>query len=65
MQNKKGLAAVIALVIVAVIVVVCLLKGCGSAKEFKVTFDSMGGSSVNNQIVKEGEKVAKPSDPSE
>ena len=31
--------------------------------EFNVLFDSDGGSSVASQIVKSGEKVIKPSDP--
>lgn len=42
-----------------------LLTGCGEKKEdqFTVTFDSMGGSTVESQEVSDGDKASKPSDP--
>lgn len=40
------------------------LTGCGCSKrEYQVTFDSKGGSSVSNQVVKQGEVVIEPEDP--
>ena len=41
------------------------LTGCGcSKKEFTVSFNSNGGSSVSSQSVKDGQSASKPTDPS-
>lgn len=47
------------------LVVSCLfLTACGCTKEdYKVTFDSNGGSSVSSQTVEKGETAKKPTDP--
>ena len=62
MENKKGVIGVVVAALVIIIVIFLLIKGCG-AKEYKVTFDSNGGSAVNSQTVKEGDVVTKPTDP--
>ncbi len=43
----------------------CLfLTGCGcSRKEYSVAFNTDGGSAVSTQIVKKGDKITKPADP--
>ncbi len=62
-ENKKTLAGIIifAVVVIAVIIIL-LLRGCG-AKEYKVTFDSNGGTAISEIIVKENETITKPADP--
>lgn len=43
--------------------VVSLLSGCNEAKEQIVNFESNGGTHINLQRIKNGQKVAKPNDP--
>ena len=50
------------LLILVVLSTLIMLFSCG-AKEYTVTFDADGGSSVEAQIVKEGEKVTVPTEP--
>lgn len=52
----------IALISVAVILII-LYFVIGGSKDYKVVFDSNGGTSVPEQIVKKGEKVSKPTNP--
>ncbi len=62
MQGKKGIVAIVVAVIAVIVIAILLLKGC-AVKEYKVTFDSNGGSAVSSQTVKEGETVTEPEDP--
>ena len=57
-------------ILVVLVTLLCVLgfASCGGGKEpavktYKVTFDSNGGSAVPTASVKEGEKVARPEDP--
>jgi len=61
-MNKKTIYAIVGLVVLAAISV-ALYFILGSKKEYTITFDTDGGSSVSSQTVVEGEKVVKPSDP--
>ncbi len=60
-KKTKIICGVISGIIVIVLAILFFLKGC--AKEFTVSFDSNGGSLINNIDVKENEKINKPSDP--
>lgn len=48
------------LIIVASITLLC---ACSIKKEYEVVFDTRGGSSIDSQTVKKGQKVDKPKDP--
>ena len=50
--------------VVLILIVVLSLSACGKKESFTVTFDSVGGSSVESQTVEKGECATKPSDPS-
>ena len=60
-NNNKTIIGIIVGVLVVLLLVLLLLKGCG--KEYTVTFDSNGGTTVASVKVKEGETVTKPEDP--
>ena len=66
-EEKKGInkyliiLGIIAILLIGVIIAFLLIKG--NPKEYIVTFDSNGGSSIEAVIVKENEKVTKPKDP--
>lgn len=61
MEGKKR---TIIIVIGVVLIIVCLVAYFIFAnKKYTITFDSDGGSVVEKQIVKRGEKVNKPTDP--
>ena len=47
-----------------IILLSCMLSGCKKTVSYTVTFDSMGGSTIEPQIVKEGKQITKPTDPS-
>lgn len=53
------------LVLCLLMICACMfLTGCGcSRKEYTITFDTAGGSSVSTQVIKKGDKVTKPADP--
>lgn len=62
-DTSLGVKLVLAIIIIAVIVIL-LLKSCGSPKvEYKITFDTNGGSNVAEVVVEEDSKVSKPVDP--
>lgn len=46
-----------------VVLIGCLFSACSKEITYTVVFDSMGGSSVESQIVKEGEVITKPNNP--
>ncbi|MBS1416292.1 MAG: leucine-rich repeat protein [Clostridia bacterium] len=50
------------ILIVLVVVLLLVFAGCG-ATTYKVTFDTDGGSAVETQTVKEGEKAVRPANP--
>ena len=60
-SNSKGIIAIL-LVLAAISIGLYFLLG-KSGGEFKVLFDSDGGSQVTEQVVKKGDKVTKPQDP--
>ena len=63
MENKKFIiGSVIGIILLIIIGTIFLIKGC-ALKQYTITFDSNGGSSVSEQIVKENHKVTKPVDP--
>ncbi len=61
-KNKKKIAIAVIAVIAILIIILLLIKVC-SVKEYKITFDSNGGSEVSSAIVKENNKIPKPADP--
>ncbi len=62
-ESSNDIKGIIGIVVglVALLIILFLIKGC--SKEYVVTFDSDGGSSIESVKVKENEKVEKPSDP--
>lgn len=46
-----------------VLLTVFLFVGCSNTNTYTVSFDSMGGTTIDSQTVKAGESVKKPSDP--
>ncbi len=60
-KNKKIVIGVI-IGVVLIVIALLLLKGC-QRKEYTVTFDSDGGSTLESIKVKENEKVKRPSNP--
>ncbi len=61
-QQKKKKAAIIVAVIILLFLILLLLL-LFMKKEYKITFDSNGGSEVASVTVKENEKLEKPEDP--
>ncbi len=61
-QQKKKHAAIIVAVIILLLLILLLLF-LFMKKEYKVTFDSNGGSEVAAVTIKENEKLEKPEDP--
>lgn len=62
-DESFGTKVVVAIVVIAIIVVL-LLKACsGKTEEYKVTFDSNGGSNVAVLTIKEDGTATKPADP--
>ena len=60
-KEQKIMIGVLVGVVILAILIFFLLKGC--VKEYTITFDSNGGTSVEPIKVKEKEKVPKPNDP--
>ena len=62
-ENKKTLVGIIvfAVVVIAVIIIL-LLRGCGTP-EYKITFDTNGGSTVSEIVIKQNGTITKPTDP--
>ena len=61
-QQKKKYAAIIVAVIILLLLILLLLL-LFMKKEYKITFDSNGGSEVAAVTVKENDKLEKPEDP--
>lgn len=53
---------IIAGIVILLIIIFLLLKGC-SNKEYKIRFDSVGGTIIAEQIINKGDYVIKPIDP--
>lgn len=51
------------LVLMILAVVTICFSGCSKKVTYTVTFDSMGGTVIDSQVVKEGESATKPKDP--
>ena len=63
-ESSSLLGKILIALIVIAIVVILLLKGCsGKTKQYQVTFDTNGGSTVSSVKVDENGKVTKPADP--
>ncbi len=62
-ESSKNIKIIVGIIIglVFLIIILFLIKGC--SREYTVTFDSDGGSSIPSVKVKEGEKVEKPDNP--
>ena len=61
-KNKKTIIGVIIGIIAAIVIILLLLKGC-TKKEYKITFDTNGGSLVSAVMVEENGKITRPEDP--
>lgn len=61
MKNKK--ITVFSLVVAVLLIALAVLPACHKAQPYTVTFDSNGGTAVASQTVKEGDKIAKPQNP--
>jgi len=62
-KNKIIIICSIVAVLMISIILYLFINPVEELKEYKVTFDSNGGSEVTVQIIKEGELATKPSDP--
>ena len=62
-MSKKSKYLIMALGIGAILLLAVYFVFGTKKKEFTITFDSSGGSTVPSQVVLEKDKVAKPSDP--
>ncbi len=51
------------LILMIFAVVTICFSGCSKKVSYTVTFDSMGGTVIDSQVVKEGESATKPKDP--
>ncbi len=59
---KKSLIIIISCVVVAIFLVIGLIL-INNPKKYKVTFDTVGGTVIESQSVKKGERVKQPEDP--
>lgn len=65
-NNKKSGSAVIAILIgliLAVIIMLLLFKGCSKTEEYIVIFDTNGGTEISSVTVKENGTISIPKDP--
>ena len=62
-KNKIIIICSIVAVLMISVILYLFINPVEELKEYKVTFDSNGGSEVTVQIIKEGELATKPSDP--
>lgn len=46
-----------------ILTIVLFLCGCGKEETFQVTFDSLGGTSIETQIIEKGNVATKPIEP--
>ncbi len=60
-ENKKKIIVGGIIAIVAIIIILLVLKGCD--KEYKITFNTDGGSNVASLVVKKDGTIKKPEDP--
>lgn len=64
MKKIKVIRAIIGIVIIAILsALIVVLAVSYKTADYKVVFDSKGGSAVETQTVKDGAKATKPSDP--
>ena len=61
-KKKKVIIGVVALIGIILIVIAILLFTSGS-KSYTITYDTNGGNLITSDIVKEGEKINKPTTP--
>lgn len=61
-KNSKGIFIAVILVI-AVVAVLLLFKGCNKGNNYTVKFDTNGGNSINEQVVAKNNKATAPLDP--
>lgn len=62
-MNKKILITIIGLMVAVIFAVVAILLMTSNNKKYTITFNSDGGTLVEEQIVKKGDKVVKPIEP--
>ena len=62
-MNGKAKYAIIGLLGLGIICILMYFVLGSSGGEFKVVFDSDGGTAISEKVVKKGEKVEKPTDP--
>lgn len=60
-NNKKNIVIIVSVCFLAVIMLVIVMFG--NKREFEVRFDTKGGTTITNQIIKRGDKLIKPEDP--
>lgn len=63
MKNKKNVLRIVSVVIFILGIFLILYSNQFHKKEYLVTFDSLGGTLIKTQKVKENEKVIRPNDP--
>lgn len=51
------------ILLIIVIVSLIMLSSCGEALTYQITFDSVGGTLIESEVVERGEKISKPNDP--
>ncbi len=61
-KKTKNIIAIVVGLILAIIIILLLIKGCGK-KEYAITFDSNGGSNVQSVTVIKDDTLEKPKDP--
>ena len=61
-ENKKKILIVVAIIAIIVLAIILIMLFSGK-KEYTVSFESNGGTKVEEQIVKEGETATEPEEP--
>ncbi len=61
-SEKKSLFIILGLVVLAVVVAIFVIKGCG-VKEYTITYDSQGGTAVSTMTIKENGTISEPATP--
>ncbi len=63
-EEKSSAGKVVIALLIIVILAMLLIRACrGEGKEYVITFDTNGGSTMNAMVVKENGKLEKPEDP--
>ncbi len=62
-SDKTTIIGLIACVVIAIIIVLLLAKGCTKKTKYTITFDPDNGQTVTSVTVNEGDRVEKPTDP--